>query len=177
MEFNIQIELRHFQQFQKMALANMRRNSALKWGQRLFDLSFWLLVGLIGTNLFYLHTQGFCWPPLRLGLVSFTAALLLILLLVWGHMQTRLISQQAVRPDGSTLGHWQIHMDEVALTETSAHSTYTSRWPAFISIEKDETNLYLFTDAAKACILPLDQITPEIEAFLRQKIGAGQLQV
>lgn len=69
---------------------------------------------------------------------------------------------------GTMIGKWHIELSESSITESNDLCSSMFTWQSIQSVEKDECNLYLFTDKTKAIILPLRCLNTDIENEIKK---------
>ena len=70
-------------------------------------------------------------------------------------------------------GPLSYRLDDTAIREESVQGSFTIRWRAFGSMTRQNSALLIFrkpADAQSFFVLPLDQIPPDAEAFIRARL-------
>lgn len=169
MNFTIELKKEDFAHFNKYATTRINRTPSLKRKLTLFSVVYWLLLIIFLLEIYFFYDKTCCYNYHHLNKAMIAIGIWFALVNVWQLIYLKLFVSAVVDDEGTVLGKWQIHISEEGITEVSDLCSSSYSWKSIQAVEKDKYNLYLFTDKFKALILPLNQITQEIEAVITKK--------
>ena len=170
MKFTINLDKTDFRYFNKFAMARIHQASGMKWKVTLFNVLYWFLLVFFALEMYSVYDNDCCnnYEHLNRALIAF--GIWFVLVNVWQQIYMRLYVSAATDEKGSVLGVWEFEISDSGVTESNDLCSSYFTWQSIQSVEKDQHNLYLFTDSLKALILPLSQINEEIEFAVNKNV-------
>lgn len=170
MKFTINLGKEDFRHFNKFAMARVHQASGMKWKVTLFNILYWFFLVFFALEMYSVYDNDCCnnYEHLNRALIAF--GIWFILANVWQQIYMRLYISAATDEKGSVLGVWEFEISDSGVTESNELCSSNFTWQSIQSVEKDQHNLYLFTDRLKALILPLSQINEEIESAVNKNV-------
>lgn len=170
MKFTINLDKEDFRHFNKFAMARIHQAPGMKWKVTLFNVLYWFLLMFFALEMYSVYDKDCCnnYEHLNRALIAF--GVWFILVNAWQQIYMRLYVSAATDENGSVLGKWEFEISNSGVTESNSLCSSSFTWQSIQSVEKDQYNLYLFTDRLKALILPLSQINEEIELAVNKNV-------
>lgn len=151
-------------------MARVHKAPGMKWKVTLFSILYWFLLVFFALEMYSVYDNDCCnnYEHLNRALIAF--GIWFLLANIWQQLYMRLYIAAAADEKGSVLGAWEFEISESGISESNSLCSSNFTWQSIQSVEKDQYNLYLFTDRLKALILPLDQINEEIESEVNKNV-------
>ncbi|WP_444893100.1 YcxB family protein [Microbulbifer sp. TRSA001] len=170
MKFTINLNKDDFRHFNKFAMARIHQASGIKWKVTLFNMLYWFFLAFFALEMYSVYDNNCCNNYDHLNRALIALGIWFVLANVWQQIYMRLYISAAADENGSVLGLWEFEISDSGICESNSLCSSSFTWQSIQSVEKDQHNLYLFTDKLKALILPLNQITEEIESEIHKNV-------
>ncbi len=170
MKFTVDITKEEFKKFNYYVMAKINQSKAIKWKLQAFYLIFGGLLTVFLFEMYLVYKNECCFSYSNLNSAMIALGVWFVILNLWQQIYIRLFISAGVDEQGSVLGLWEIEITEYGISESNSLFSSTFAWEGIKSVEKDKHSLYLFSDAVKAIILPLEQISEEIESEITKNI-------
>lgn len=170
MKFTINLNKNDFRHFNKFAMARIHQASGMKWKVTLFSILYWFFIAFFALEMYSVYDNDCCNNYDHLNRALIALGIWFVLVNVWQQVYMRLYISAAADENGSVLGVWEFEVSDSGIYESNSLCSSNFTWQSIQSVEKDQHNLYLFTDKLKALILPLNQITEEIETEINKNV-------
>lgn len=161
-----------FQRLMVLVVQKARRNApyrSLWFAGRVFV---WLLIGAGVSAFVKIYERA---DDLQQGLF-FMASMLaagLTFAFVYSAAWRRMYLRRAISPNGSFLITQTVEADMEGLSIENSQDKSFTKWSGFLSVDEDNSNLYLFIDTLQAIVLPKSiPCIEELSKLAKEKVNA-----
>ncbi len=130
---------------------------------------FFLAVFLLEMYSVYFESGIFDYSHLNKAILAFVMWFALVN--IWCRLYVKLSIEDVVSNSDESLGIWEYSIDKDGITTSNGRSSVQVTWGCVKRIEKTNKHLFVFTGYTQAFILPLEQITQDIELGINKNVA------